>query len=847
MNRKEFSEKFINFIFKHNKLTAVLIALFTLLMLYLSAKMEYTTRIIDLLPSSDRKVENYLYTINKIGLTDSIIVAVSRKNKTEDPENVELYSEIFIDNLKSNPMYTKYFTGIDSNIEQKLNMVFTPFFLKHLWVIVPNSELNQFVSIFQYQNMKKVLEKNKMLIQTGSGIESFIQKDPLNLLSFLQSYSKEMTGKMKISLYDGYYFSKDKTVQIFFVKTKGHADNIEYTTGAMNLLFKTVEKTNKDFIEETDNPNIKIEVNFTGPHAITFYDKDVAQKDMFSSMWLSFVLVLLVFILGFRNPFSFLYAAIPLILGEIWTFGLTYLIIGRINILTSIVGAILVGLGIDFSIHIYSRFLEEELSNKNLVQSLTTTIEETGFATIAGGLTTAAAFSSMFFSNFKGLREFGIVASLGIVSTLFACFLVIPLTLSFRKKVYKPKTISGFGTHFFHKIVDENPKTVVVLSLLIVCFFLVFALRLKFNTSLRDLRSKTNPALQTQTFLTKKLGGSLRSLVIVLRGKNQKDIEKQFAVLSDSLKTKNISKIESIFSFLPTTDEQLKNIEYLKKNEKPEKISENFIKLLKKEGFAVSEYNKIYINSIESGIENLKPLTFHQIVNSKIYPLLKNYIRYSKEKNEYEAIIKIYPRLGLWHKKFTSEIVANVEKTFKKMEKKDDFITGIDVVINEIKRLVKENFVLSSIISILLVFFIVYLHFKNLYHTLLSFIPLASGVIIMLGSLKISGDNISMYNFIATPMIIGIGIDSGIHILTRVLNSENYDIAEAIIHTGKAITFTSLTTVIGFGSLFISHFEGFKSLGLSTIFGVTACWLASLIFFPALLKLIFLKEREGER
>ena len=161
--------------------------------------------------------------------------------------------------------------------------------------------------------------------------------------------------------------------------------------------------------------------------------------------------------------------------------------------------------------------------------------------------------------------------------------------------------------------------------------------------------------------------------------------------------------------------------------------------------------------------------------------------------------------------------------------------------------MVKENFVLSSIISILLVFFIVYLHFKNLYHTLLSFIPLASGVIIMLGSLKISGDNISMYNFIATPMIIGIGIDSGIHILTRVLNSENYDIAEAIIHTGKAITFTSLTTVIGFGSLFISHFEGFKSLGLSTIFGVTACWLASLIFFPALLKLIFLKEREGER
>lgn len=232
------------------------------------------------------------------------------------------------------------------------------------------------------------------------------------------------------------------------------------------------------------------------------------------------------------------------------------------------------------------------------------------------------------------------------------------------------------------------------------------------------------------------------------------------------------------------------------------------------------------------------------MINSKTYEVLKNYIRYSKQKKQYEIIVKIYPELGLWHKKFTSKIVSTVENAFKQMNEKDNFITGIDVVINEIKALVKENFLISSIISLLLVFLIVYMHFKNFYHTLLSFIPLISGIIVMLGALKLSGDNISMYNFIATPMIIGIGIDSGIHILSRVLNSKNHDIAEAVIHTGKAITFTSLTTIIGFGSLFISHFEGFKSLGLSTIIGVVSCWLASLVFFPALLKIILQRKEK---
>ncbi len=606
----------------------------------------------------------------------------------------------------------------------------------------------------------------------------------------------------------------------------------------MNLLLKTVTKTNQDFLEETDNPDLNIEVNFTGPHAITYYDKDVAQKDMFSSMWLSFIVVILIFILGFKNPFSFLYAAIPLMLGEIWTFGLTYLIIGRINILTSIVGAILIGLGIDFSIHIYSRFLEEEVKNTDLKKSLIKTIEETGFATIAGGLTTAAAFSSMFFSNFKGLREFGIVASLGIISTLFACLLIIPLIISFKKNVYKPKTISGFGTKFFHKIVDEHPLKIVILSILIIIFFLISALKLEFNTNLRDLRSKTNPALQTQTFLTKKLGGSLRSLTIVLRGKNQKDIEKQYQLVKSSLQGKRISKIESIFSFIPLTEDQLKNIEFLKSVKKPKDISKNFINIFEEEGFAISEYHKTYIKSIESGLENPAPLTFDKVIESKIYPILKNYIRYSKTNNEYEAIVKVYPELGLWHKKVTSDIVKTVEKVFKQSNYQRDFITGIDVVISEIKRLVKENFILSSIISLFFVFLIVYVHFKNVYYAILSFIPLISGIIVMLGALKLSGDNITMYNFIATPMIIGIGIDSGIHILSRVLKSKDFDIAEAVIHTGKAITFTSLTTIVGFGSLFISHFEGFKSLGLSTIFGVTSCWLASIIFFPAILKIL---------
>ena len=844
MTKRQISDRFINFIFKHKVSVLIGVLILSAISLFLALKIKYTTRITDLLPPENKKVSDYLYTIDRLGLTDNIVVAITTKDGKADIDNIELYSEIFMDNLQSNENFEKFFKGIDANIEEKLNMVFSPFFLKSLWTIIPHQKLPEFLNIFYPNKMEEIIKKDKMLLQTGSGMDTFITKDPLNILSFLKSYSSEMKGKLKIKLINGYYFSSDGTVQIIFLKTKGHADNIEYTTAVMDFLFETVKKTNKDFQEETESKEIPIAVKFTGPHPITYYDKDVAQNDMFSSMWLSFVLVIIIFIFGFRSPFSFLYAAIPLALGELWTFGITELVLGRINILTSVVGAILVGLGIDFSIHIYARFLEEETLNKDIKESLVKTMEETGFATIAGGLTTAAAFSSMLLSNFRGLKEFGIVASAGIVSTLFACIVIIPLILAFKKNVYKPKTISGFGTKFFHKIVDKYYLGIVLISVVIIAFFLFHAIHLKFNTSLRDLRSKTNPALKTQTFLTEKLGGSLRSLVVVLKGKNQEEIEKQFKTLTDSLKNKKIAKIDSIFSFIPPKEEQLKNIDFLKKAKKPENISENFVKILEKEGFVVNQYHREYIKSIEDGLKNLKPITFKDLINSKIYPLLKGYLRYSEKEKNFQAIVRIYPEMGLWNKKFTGKIVETVETALKKHNYNQSFITGIDVVINEIKKLVKENFIEASILSLLAVFLIVYLHFKSIKLTLLSFTPLLSGIAVMLGTLKLSGDNISLYNFIATPMIIGIGIDSGIHILSRVINSKDYDIAEAIIHTGKAITFTSLTTIVGFGSLYISHFEGFKSLGFSTIIGVTSCWLASIIFFPALLKIVFSGKRK---
>jgi predicted RND superfamily exporter protein len=567
------------------------------------------------------------------------------------------------------------------------------------------------------------------------------------------------------------------------------------------------------------------------------------KNDMSSTFFLSFLAVIILFVIAYKNPFSFIYAAVPLILGELWTFGAAYLFVDSINVLTGVTAAIIVGLGIDFSIHIYSRFLDEYYLLEDTKKALVNTLAETGSSTLAGGLTTAAAFSAMTFSSFKGLQEFGIVASLGILSILLSVFIVLPLLFLMKKKIKKPKKLTRFGLHFFHPLIDRYYREIFIGYSIVICIFFILAVNLKFNTNMRQLRSMSNPAIQLQTTLTEKFGASFRPFTVVLSAKNENQLSKLYLEFEQNLKNMNVAKVQSIFSIVPTIKKQEQNIAFMKTQKLPENIVNNFLNAFDKANLTCTSECKTYISSLAESLTADKPLTLKDIAKSKMYPLFANMLK--TDNSQIRIALNIFPKNAMWNKQETAKLIAEIQSFLNQStDTKTNFITGITILVNEIKRLIKDNYYTSSALALFLVFSIVFFHYKSLKLTLIAFFPLVTGLIAMLGMLKLTKQDITLFNFIATPMLIGIGIDDGIHIFDRFLASGKKDITDTVIHTGKAITFTSLTTIIGFGSLFVSHFEGFVSLGLTTIYGVFFCWLSSLFYFPAFLKLTYCSDKK---
>jgi len=117
-------------------------------------------------------------------------------------------------------------------------------------------------------------------------------------------------------------------------------------------------------------------------------------------------------------------------------------------------------------------------------------------------------------------------------------------------------------------------------------------------------------------------------------------------------------------------------------------------------------------------------------------------------------------------------------------------------------------------------------------------IPLLSGFIWMLGLMVILGLKLTLVNVMGLPLILGIGIDDGVHILHRYEVEGRGNIKEVYKSTGKAIIMTSLTTMLSFGSLVFATYRGYGSLGRALFIGVGTCLLTTIFFIPSILGIV---------
>jgi hypothetical protein len=205
----------------------------------------------------------------------------------------------------------------------------------------------------------------------------------------------------------------------------------------------------------------------------------------------------------------------------------------------------------------------------------------------------------------------------------------------------------------------------------------------------------------------------------------------------------------------------------------------------------------------------------------------------SKNKDRY--LVTITPEEEVWNIEFMRRFTGQMERI-------SDKITGMPPLFLRLIDLIGEDGKRAATMALAVVFVLLWIDFRRLKLALFAMLPLVAGAVWMVGLMSIFGIPLTVINVMGIPMIIGIGIDDGVHLLHR-YRIEGWGRAKIVLQsTGRAILLTSLTTIAGFGSLMIAKYRGFGSLSALLVLGVAACFITTVIFLPALVSLINHKE-----
>jgi len=161
--------------------------------------------------------------------------------------------------------------------------------------------------------------------------------------------------------------------------------------------------------------------------------------------------------------------------------------------------------------------------------------------------------------------------------------------------------------------------------------------------------------------------------------------------------------------------------------------------------------------------------------------------------------------------------------------------TGMPPVMQELFRVIGNDGKNAALLTVFVVFLLLWLDFRSFKYAIIAIMPLVAGVIWMVGLMHLVSMQLTAVNVMALPMILGIGIDDGVHIAHRWRIEGSKKVNQIFASTGKAIFLTSITTMLAFGSLVFSIWRGFGSLGGAMFIGVGACFLSTVIILSGII------------
>jgi hypothetical protein len=523
-------------------------------------------------------------------------------------------------------------------------------------------------------------------------------------------------------------------------------------------------------------------------------------------------MIVLVLYLGFQTLRGVVLPLLVVSFSVVWSLGLMAIFNAPVTIISFVLPVILMAIGIADGIHILNRYNEETAKGLLKREAILKTLKEMRGAVVMTSLTTMGGFLALLNSYLIPQRQFGLFTAVGVLVAMILSLVLIPALLAVlrvpRGKLHGKtdgiltRTLSGF-----ERVILSHRRIVLVGSVVLFLAFLAGLPLLKIETSQVEYLGEKNPVMQAIDVMDRRFSGSEQMMVEIDTGKRDglKDpvVLNKIVALQEFLKEKGVRKTTSLADMVREMNQKFH-------------ADDPTYYVIPQDRKLVSQLLLLF--TFQGG--NLGSMALGDFSAGEVMGL------YTMEGSAKQV-------------QLVQEVQAYLDEHFTGAIRAE--MVGPAQVQSSLYSRIAKSQITSLGSSILAAGLIVTLLMGSVVAGSISLIPLVLTVVISFGVMAYSGTPLNMATLMVSSITIGIGIDYGIHFISRFrqevrMGKEEGQALQATIQTtGRGIAYNALALALGFGVLIFSSFKGMSSFGLLIAMAMVISALSAFTVIPAIL------------
>ncbi len=523
-----------------------------------------------------------------------------------------------------------------------------------------------------------------------------------------------------------------------------------------------------------------------------------------------------------RTLVTALVIGVPLAMSLTWTFGFAYLAFGSLTIMTSTLGLVLFGLGIDYGVHFYARYIEERGAGRPIERSIEVTFTGTGPAVAASALTTALALYVLTVSDFRGFSEFGAIAGTGVLCALVAMLVVLPALVVLLERhgllnLEAPPGGAADRAAARARIPLAGALVGVIIVAVAASALSLPSLAFEYNFSNLEPAYPEYDRLRDKVYRVYPPTGRNPAYVLVA---DRAEVPRVIDVLrrraaGDS--TPTIGEVESLQDRFP-----------IDRSAQRTKLSRLAVIRDLLDSRYLRDNRSEDLEDLVRAAQTDQPMSLDAIPE-----YLKR--RFTSKDGQIGNYAMIYPSVGLSDGRMAMQFaddVADIETESGNVYQG----TSTSIVAAEILRMTIRESPYTVALTFSAIALVMLAMFGTVRWAGLALLPLVIGLLLTFGVMELAGLKLNFYNLVVLPAVLGIGNDFGVHIVQRYRQLGPGSVIRVVLSTGEHLAIGASTTLIGFAGLLLSFHPGLQSIGQLAAIGIGATMFAGLVFLPALLQ-----------